>query len=198
MQPPMPPRMTKSMKSAQPAGRGESSPDISLNHRDAEGHQSRTMGATSRSTTSPVTTAPPSDTEAHSDAIAHSRKSDKITVCGTRNHPRRPRRSDKAIPSDSRSGKEPHKTNGQISPSRSTATTAEITSTRISSTASATYIQPSTSTIFTGMGLFIDHSLPASRHERRRRNDGNRGIVVSLRPQSPWNGLPDEGPRARR
>ena len=151
----MPPRMTKSMKSAQPAGRGESSPDISLNHRDAEGHQSRTMGATSRSTTSPATTAPPSDTEAHSDAIAHSRKSDKITVCGTRNHPRRPRRSDKAIPSDSRSGKEPHKNNGQTSPSWSIPKTCATISTMIHTTDSATYIQPSTSTILTGSGFFI-------------------------------------------
>ena len=146
------PRKTKSMPSAQPTGPGESSPDIVLNHLDAEGLQSKAMGATSRSAITPAITAPSSDV---SDTIAPSKKSEKTTVFGTRNHPLRPRRSDKTIPSDSRSGNEPHRTNGQTSPSWSIPKTCATISTMIHTTDSATYIQPSTSTILTGSGFFI-------------------------------------------
>ena len=151
---PTPAKRTTRKIIAQPCGSGPASPLFQLNHLFAAGRKSRTHGATRRNSA----TAPTAAAEGDADTIAPNRQIDKRSECGAKNQTRRPRRSERTMPKDSASGNNEESASGksrerdvcrQSPPRRHASTKAGM----IRETASATYVQPSTSTVLTDNGF---------------------------------------------
>ena len=144
---------------AQPQRSGASSPDSSLNHRLDDGKWRRTIGPITKSNaTNPNGNAA---MESPNGVIAPRKQRTMTIVFGTRNHKRRPRRSEKAMPTGNDSRQSPNRTvkrtlDNDSPPSRHAFTIAHINN----RAESMTYIQAIASTITTGNGFFKSSMLP--------------------------------------
>ncbi len=133
---------------AHPKGLGESSPDISLNHRLDDGKKRRTIGPIPKSNAK--STNGNAVAELQSASIAPIRQRLMTIVFGARNHVRLPSRSAKTMPTGSDSRQSPNSKTKRM-PDKDYAFTIASINNR---TDSITYIQPRVSTIVTGNGFF--------------------------------------------
>ncbi len=138
---------------AHPKGLGESSPDISLNHRLDDGKKRRTIGPIPKSNAK--STNGNAAAESQSASIAPIKQRLMTIVFGARNHVRLPSRSAKNIPTGNASRQSPNSTAKRMPDNDSPLPLHALTIASINNrTDNMTYIQPRVSTITTGNGFF--------------------------------------------
>ncbi len=143
----------------QPRRSEASSPDSSLNHRLDDGKWRRTIGPINRSPD--ISTNGNADSESQSEIIAPRKQRIMTIAFGARNHKRRPRRNERAMPIGNDSRQRPIRPakrmlDNDSPPSRHAFTIAQINN----RTDSTTYVQAIASTITTGNGFFKSSMLP--------------------------------------
>ena len=144
---------------AHPKGLGESSPDISLNHRLDDGKKRRTIGPIPKSNAK--STNGNAAAESQSASIAQIKQRLMTIVFGARNHVRLPSRSAKNIPTGNASRQSPNSTAKRMPDKDSSLPRHAFTIASINNrTDSMTYIQPRVSTITTGNGFFKSFIAP--------------------------------------